>query len=387
MVPRKRGKPAPGVPLPPTVTSMTQAAHPSPESAGTRAALKSIPAYKPGLPPTPRPGVTAYKMSSNENPNAPLPGVLERAHAAADTANRYPDMFSTRLVQRLAAELGVPEDDVIVGTGSSGVLMQTVLATCEAGDEVVYAWRSFEAYPIMVGITGARSEQVPLDERGRHDLAAMAAAMGPRTRLAFVCTPNNPTGPVVRHDDLREFLHRVPPHVLVVVDEAYVEFIRDPDAARGLELYREFPNVMVLRTFSKAYGLAGLRVGYGVAHAPISTAIRKTAVPFGVSTVAQEAALASLDEREALQARVEDIVRERGRVVAALTEQGWRPPQTHANFVWLATGERTDEIAAALSQEGLSVRPFSGEGIRCSIDVPEANSALVAALSGFAPEV
>lgn len=365
---------------------MTQAdQHRTTAGATTRAALTTVPAYKPGLPPTPRPGVTPYKMSSNENPFPPLPGVLDRAHAAAGTANRYPDMFCTRLVRRLAGDLEVPEDDVIVGTGSSGVLMQTVLATCEAGAEVVYAWRSFEAYPIMVGISGARSVQVPLDECGRHDLEAMLAAMGPRTRLALVCTPNNPTGPVVRHAELLEFLHRVPAHVLVVVDEAYVEFIRDADAARGLEAYRGFPNVMVLRTFSKAYGLAGLRVGYGVAHAPISTAIRKTAVPFGVSTVAQEAALASLDEREALLARVEQVVAERARLVTALQAQGWDLPVTQANFVWLATAERTDEIAAELSGQGLSVRPFPGEGMRCSVDVPAANSALVAALERFAP--
>lgn len=357
----------------------------APGGVDTRAALQTIPAYVPGLPPAPRPGVTPYKMSSNENPFPPLPGVLARAQTAAEAANRYPDMFCTALVQALAGDLRVPENDVIVGTGSSGVLMQTVLATCEAGDEVVYAWRSFEAYPIMVGITGARSVQVPLNAAGRHDLPAMADAMGPRTRLAFVCTPNNPTGPAVRHDDLVAFLRQVPSHVLVVLDEAYVEFIRDPAAAVGLDLYREFPNVMVLRTFSKAHGLAGLRVGYGVAHAPVSTAIRKTAVPFGVSVVAQEAALASLGERSALLARVEDVVAERGRVVALLQDQGWALPQTQANFVWLATGERTGEIGAALAEKGLSVRAFAGEGLRCSIDVPAANSALVAALARFVP--
>lgn len=365
---------------------MTEAASPrAGHGATTRSALATIPAYKPGLPPAPNAGVTAYKLSSNENPFGPLPGVLRRAEEAAATANRYPDMFCTRLIARLAEELDVPEDDVIVGTGSSGVLMQTVLATCEAGDEVVYAWRSFEAYPIMVGITGARSVQVPLDEQGRHDLVAMAAAMGPRTKLAFVCTPNNPTGPVVTQEQMLDFLARVPPRVLVVVDEAYVEFLRDPAAARGLDLYRAFPNVMALRTFSKAYGLAGLRVGYGVAHAPISTAIRKTAVPFGVSTVAQEAALASLDERDALLARVEQIVAERGRVVAALVAQGWRPPTTQANFVWLETGPRTEQIAAALSARGLSVRPFGGEGMRISFDEPAANDALIAALAQVAP--
>lgn len=371
----------------PTVTPMTaDETAPATSEIRGRAALSSLPAYVPGRPPKPRPGVTPHKMSSNENPFDPLPGVLERADAAVTAANRYPDMFATKLTERLADELGVPADDVVVSAGSSGVLMQTALAICEAGDEVVYAWRSFEAYPIMVGITGARSVQVPLDERGRHDLGAMAAAVGPRTRLVIICTPNNPTGPVVRHDDVREFLTRIPRDVLVAVDEAYVEFVRDPDAARGLELYREFPNVMVLRTFSKAYGLAGLRVGYGIAHAPTSTSIRKTAVPFSVSTVAQEAAMASLDERDALLSRVADIVAERDRMVAALVEQGWKPPQTHANFVWLATGDRTEEIAAELSAQGLSVRPFAGEGIRCSMDVPEANTALVEALAPYAPK-
>lgn len=350
----------------------------------TRAALKSIPAYKPGLPPAPRPGVSPHKMSSNENPFPPLPGVLERAVAAAGGANRYPDMACTRLIARLAERLDVPTDDLIVGTGSSGVLQQTMLALCEPGDEVVYAWRSFEAYPIMVGLTGARSVQVPLDERARHDLPAMAASIGPRTRVVLVCTPNNPTGPVVHAREVEEFLARVPRHVLVVVDEAYVEFVRDGDAARGLDAYRAHPNVMVLRTFSKAYGLAGLRVGYGVAHAPISAAIRKTAVPFGVSTIAQEAALASLDAEGELGARVADLVAERARLVDALSEQGWAVPDAQGNFVWLATGERTESIAASLGEAGLSVRAFPGEGLRCSIDVPEANDALAQALRPFA---
>ncbi|MBW3085158.1 putative phenylalanine aminotransferase [Austwickia sp. TVS 96-490-7B] len=346
----------------------------------TRAALKSIPAYKPGSAPQARPGAPAYKMSSNENPYPPLPGVLDRAQAAAAQANRYPDMFSTALIERLAVECGVPADDVIIGTGSSGVLQQTLLALCEADDEVVYAWRSFEAYPIMVGLTGARSVQVPLDDHARHDLAAMAAAIGPRTRVILVCTPNNPTGPAVSRDAMVDFLDTVPEDVLVVVDEAYHEFVRDPDAVHGIDLYRDHPNVMVMRTFSKAYGLAGLRVGYGVAHAPISTAIRKTAVPFGVNHIAHEAALASLDAADALNIRVGHLTAERSRVVTALTDQGWNLPDAQGNFVWLATGERTDAIAAALGQEGISVRAFSGEGIRCSIDSAEANDALIAAL-------
>ncbi|GAB79396.1 histidinol-phosphate aminotransferase [Austwickia chelonae] len=353
------------------------------ENVPTRAALRSIPAYRPGQLPKARDGVTPHKMSSNENPYPPLPGVVERAAQVAGRMNRYPDMFCTKLTQRLADECQVPEDDVIIGTGSSGVLQQTVLALCEAGDDVVYAWRSFEAYPIMVGLAGARSVQVPLDDQGHHDLPAMAAAIGPRTRIVFVCTPNNPTGPVVTGPEMRDFLAKVPRDVLVVVDEAYVEFVRDDQAAQGLELYREYPNVMVLRTFSKAYGLAGLRVGYGIAHAPVSTAIRKTGVPFGVSAIAEEAALISLDEKPALDERVARIVDERSRVVAALAAQGWDLPRSEGNFVWLHTGERTDAVAAALGQSGLSVRAFSGEGLRCSIDSPEANDALLEALKPF----
>lgn len=353
------------------------------EGVSTRATLNTIPAYRPGLPPAPRPGVASHKMSSNENPFGPLPGVLERAHDAAGGMNRYPDMFCRELAARLAARFDVPEEDVIVGTGSSGVLQQIVLATCEAGDEVVYAWRSFEAYPIMVGVAGARSVQVPLDEQGRHDLPAMAREIGPATRLVIVCTPNNPTGPVVGAAELEDFLSKVPSDVLVVIDEAYVEFVRDEDAACGLDFYRAHPNVMVLRTFSKAYGLAGLRVGFGIAHAPVATQIRKTAVPFGVSAVAQAAAVASLDEEAALTERVEQLVDERHRLVDRLVEQGWQPPRTEGNFVWLPTGGDTLTVAAALSEEGLSVRAFDGEGLRCSVDTPEANDALVEALRPY----
>ena len=175
------------------------------------------------------------------------------------------------------------------------MLGQLIQATCDPGDEVVYAWRSFEAYPIVVAIAGATSVQVPLDADARHDLEAMRAAITERTRLVLVCTPNNPTGPVVHQDELDAFLDRVPSDVLVVIDEAYLEFVTDPEAPDALATYRQRPNVAVLRTFSKAYGLAGLRVGYAVAHEPVAQALRKTAVPFGVSDIAQQAAIASLD--------------------------------------------------------------------------------------------
>ncbi|MFZ5871647.1 MAG: histidinol-phosphate transaminase [Actinomycetota bacterium] len=343
-----------------------------------RAALQSVPAYKPGRPPQAREGVTTYKISSNENPYPPLPGVLEVAQQAATRMNRYPDMFATGLVTAIADHLGVPPDHVATGTGSVGVLGQILQATCADGDEVVYAWRSFEAYPIVVGISGATSVQVPLTADARHDLDAMADAVTDRTRLVIVCTPNNPTGPAVRRDELVRFLDRVPRDVLVVIDEAYTEFVRDPDVPDALDLYRDRPNVAVLRTFSKAYGLAGLRVGYAVAHPPVAEALRKTAVPFGVSGIAQEAAIASLQAEKELLERVDALVAERDRVLAGLRDQGWDVPDAQGNFVWLALGDGTVEFAAACEREGISVRPFPGEGCRCTVAETEANDRLLA---------
>ena len=342
-----------------------------------RRALQSVPAYKPGRPPAARPGVTAYKISSNENPHPPLPSVLDVVHRVAGSMNRYPDMFATALVNAIAEHLHVPADHVATGTGSVGVLGQILQATCADGDEVVYAWRSFEAYPIVVGISGATGVQVPLTADARHDLDAMAAAITDRTRLVIVCTPNNPTGPVVHRAELERFLDRVPRDVLVVVDEAYTEFVRDPDVPDALELYRERPNVAVLRTFSKAYGLAGLRVGYAVAHPEVAEALRKTAVPFGVSGMAQEAAIASLRAEKELLERVDGVVAERDRVLAGLREQGWDVPDSQGNFVWLALGDDTVGFAASCEAEGLSVRPFPGEGCRCTIAEPEANDRLL----------
>ena len=240
----------------------------SPAGPQVREAIANIPAYVPGKPPAPRPGVTTYKLSSNENPNDPLPGVLEAAVEAAATMNRYPDMGCTALYAALSERLGVPTTDLAAGTGSVAVLYHLLQAFCEAGDEVVYAWRSFEAYPIAVSVTGATSVRVPLTDGARHDLDAMAAAITERTKVVIVCTPNNPTGPSVGRAELEAFLAKVPPRVLVVVDEAYREFVRSDDPVDAVELYRAYPNVVAMRTFAKAYGLAGFRVGYVVAPSP-----------------------------------------------------------------------------------------------------------------------
>jgi len=292
-------------------------------------------------------------------------------------------MAVTELTDALALRLGVPPEHIATGTGSVGVLGQLIAATCDPGDEVVYAWRSFEAYPIVVAIAGAVSVQVPLDANARHDFAAMAAAITPRTRLILICTPNNPTGPVVHQDDLDAFLDSVPGDVLVVIDEAYVEFVTDALAPDTLATYSARPNVAILRTFSKAYGLAGLRVGYAVAQEPVAQALRKTAVPFGVSTIAQQAAIASLAAFDELQERVDALVVERVRVVAGLRRQGWHVPDTQANFVWLPLGSDTEAFAAAAERAGLVVRAFPGEGARCTIAETEANDRLLEVARDF----
>ncbi len=348
-----------------------------------RSALDAVAAYKPGKPAEAREGVTAYKISSNENPYPPLPSVLRVVTDAAASMNRYPDMGVTALTQALAERLEVPASHLATGTGSVGVLSYLISITCEPGDEVVYAWRSFEAYPIVVAVAGATSVQVPLDADARHDLDAMAEAITDRTRLVLVCTPNNPTGPIVTETELRAFLAKVPGDVLVVIDEAYLEFNTDDEAPDALGLYREFPNVAVLRTFSKAYGLAGLRVGYAVAREEVATALRKVATPFGVSDLAQHAAVASLEAYDELAVRVKALVEERERVRTALLDQGWPVPQTQANFVWLPLGEDSMDFAATCQDAGLTVRPFPGDGVRCTIGETEASDRLIEVAGKF----
>ena len=341
-------------------------------SPSARRALDDIPVYKPGK----AAADENFKLSSNENPYGPLPGVMERAATQLGRINRYPDAGMTVLYDALSAKFGMSADHFAAGTGSVAVLFSLLNAHCEAGDEIIYAWRSFEAYPIAADLTGAKTVRVPLRDDGTHDLDAMAAAITDRTRVVLVCTPNNPTGPIVKHHDLETFLVAVPEGVIVVVDEAYVEFVRDLDAARGLALLGEHDNVVVLRTFSKAYGLAGLRVGYAIAQPTVAEAIRKATAPFSVTDLAQAAAVASLDSEAELSARVESIVEEREIARAALRDQGWDVPEAQGNFVWLPLGDDAMEFAAAC--DPLSVRPFAGDGVRISIGDPAVNAEFIA---------
>ncbi|MBB2893993.1 histidinol-phosphate transaminase [Flexivirga oryzae] len=349
----------------------------TPGTVRLRETLESIPRYVAGKPATEQPGRTTYKISSNENPYPPLPSVLDVVREAMQTMNRYPDIGTVALREAIADRFDVDPDQVATGTGSVGLLGTLLQITSGPGDEVVHAWRSFEAYPIVVGLSGATGVPVPLTGDARHDLSAMADAVTDRTRLIIVCTPNNPTGPAVRQDELEAFLARVPSDVLVVIDEAYLEFNRDPEAADALAVWRSRPNVAVLRTFSKAYGLAGLRVGYCIAHEQVASALRTAAVPFGVSHVAQQAAIASLAAYDELDERVRALVAERDRLLIGLRDLGFEVPDTQANFVWLPLGDRTPEFAAAAEAAGVVVRPFAGDGVRCSVGEVEATDRLL----------
>jgi len=348
--------------------------------------VQQIPAYVPGRPPTPRNDLVTYKLSSNENPYPPLPGVVSAAQAAVETMNRYPDMGSAALYDELAARFEVGVEDLAAGTGSVALIYQLLAAYCEPGDEVVHAWRSFEAYPIAITTAAATSVPVPLTADARHDLDAMAAAVTDRTRVVLLCTPNNPTGPALTQSEVDGFLAKVPSDVLVVLDEAYYEFVRIDDRLDAIGTYRRHENVLVFRTFSKAYGLAGFRVGYAIAHAPVAAALRAVSLPFGVSSVAQAAAIASLEAQHELLDRVEVLVTERDRVVKGLVEVGWDVPDAQGNFVWFDLGDKSTAFAAAADAAGLVVRPFAGDGCRVTIGEPEANDRLLQVAAAFSRE-
>lgn len=329
-----------------------------------RPAIAALAPYRQGR----QAGPQAFKLSSNENPFDPLPSVVD-ALQSITPINRYPDATAGRLRAHLGERYGVDADQVHVAAGSVSILHQLILATASVGDEVVYAWRSFEAYPSLPLVAGATGVQVPLTAESRHDLEAMADAVTDRTRAIILCTPNNPTGPIITSAEFDAFIARVPADVLVILDEAYAEFVTAPDAVDGLSgrLHEKHPNVVVLRTFSKAYGLAGLRIGYAIGNVAVLNAARATGIPLSVTSAAENAAIASLGAEEELLERVAVIVERRTRLVEGLRAQGWDVPDSQANFVWLPTGERTDEIAATFVENDLVVRPFSGDGIRISV--------------------
>jgi histidinol-phosphate aminotransferase len=338
--------------------------------------LAGLPVYVPGKT---VPG--AIKLASNETVFGPLPSVREAIERATMIVNRYPDNGCVQLKAALAKHLGpgFAAEHVAVGCGSVSLCQQLVQITASEGDEVIFGWRSFELYPPQVQVAGAKPVAVPLTHH-TFDLYAMLTAITERTRLIFVCNPNNPTSTVVEPDELTRFVEAVPPHILIVLDEAYVEYIRDGMAPPSLDLVRNRSNVVVLRTFSKAYGLAGLRIGYAVGHPDVITALDQVYVPFTVSSVAQAAAIASLDAADELLARTDAVVAERARVSAALRAAGFALPPAQSNFVWLPLGPRTRDFVEQAAEARIVLRPFGDDGVRVTVGAAEENDALL----GFA---
>ena len=342
-----------------------------PMTARLRPELADLPAYTPG-----KTVLGAIKLASNETVQRPLPGVLEAISAAADTINRYPDNGHVELKEHLAKHVDFPPEHIAVGCGSVSLCQQLIQITSSVGDEVVFGWRSFEVYPLQVRVAGAIPVQVPLRAE-TFDLDAMLAAVTDRTRLIFVCNPNNPTSTVVDPHELARFVAAVPADILVVIDEAYVEYVRDGLTPDSLGLARAHPNVVVLRTFSKAYGLAGLRVGYAVGDPEVITALGKVYVPFTASTISQAAAIASLQAVDELLARTDAVVTERQRVSAELAGLGYSFPPSQANFVWLPLAERTTEFAQQAAESRVLVRPYGNDGVRVTIGAPAENDAFL----------
>lgn len=343
-----------------------------------RVDLDSLPSYVAG-----RSVPGAIKLSSNETPGGPLPSVAKAIAEATTTVNRYPDISVAKLAKRLAEKVGVDVAKIAVGCGSVSLCQQVVQAMCAPGDEVLFAWRSFESYPIVSQIAAATSVKVPLDAAHTHDLEAMAAAVTPKTRVIFICNPNNPTGTAKRRAELDRFLDTVPSSVLVVLDEAYREFVTDPDVPDGLDYARSRDNVAVLRTFSKAYGLAGLRVGYFVGPDQVADAVRKVYIPFSVNSLAQIAAMASLDAETELLARCETLVAERERVRNELIDAGYDIPDSQANFVWLPLGDNALDFAEHTLANKVVVRAFAGDGVRVTISHSDENDLFLHAARSY----
>ena len=346
--------------------------------------IGALPRYVPGARGNTT-GPTPIKLSSNETVFGPLTGVAEVIAAAAEQIHRYPDMFAVDLTARIASHHGLDADQVVVGGGSVAVLQHVLQAYCDAGAQVIYAWRSFEAYPIITAVSGAQPVPVPLTDDWRHDLDAMAAAITDRTAVIMVCSPNNPTGAAVTTEELTRFMERVPSTVVVVLDEAYAEFVDDPAMVDGRSHLAAYPNLISVRTFSKAYGLAAMRVGYAMGHPDVIAPVRACVTPFSVSGLAQVAALASLEHDDQMRARVAEVALQRIALCTALADAGHEFPPPHGNFVWLALGEQSMPCAQYLAEQPtpILVRPFAHEGIRVTVGSAEDNTAFLGAFTSF----
>jgi len=326
-------------------------------------------------------------LSMNETPYPPLPSLRQAVEEGAATLNRYPDRTAAALTAALASRLDVPQEAILVGPGSAGLCQHLVQAFGPRPD-VVHPALSFEGYPLIIRNAGANAVPVPMapgrgvpptDGYG-HDLPAMAAAVTDRTRCVLICNPNNPTGAVLHRAELVEFLDRVPVDVPVVIDEAYRDFVTDPDVPDAMDLYRAYDNVCVLRTFSKSYGLAALRVGYAVVPPRVAPPVRMIGAVFFPNALAQSVALRSLetDVTAELTRRCATLVRARARLTAELRTLGLTVAPSEANFLWLPLGERAVPFAEAARRAGILVMALDGKGVRITVGSDDANDRLCA---------
>ena len=341
-----------------------------------RPAVHSLPRYVPGKS---APG--AVKISSNEMPTPPSPAVLEAVARELEKINRYPDLTAAPLREALGERFGVGSDQVCVGTGSSAILVAALSTVCQPGTRVVFPWRSFESYPIAVPSVGGEATPVALLSDGSHDLVGMRQAITADTVAVILCSPNNPTGPALTFEEIASFVAAVPDDVMIIVDEAYIDFATKPGVRSAVPLIESHPNVVVMRTFSKAHALAGLRVGYAIGETEVIGAIQALLVPFGVNSLAQAGALASLKDAEAVDSGVARIVAERERIVPALRALGYDIPDTQSNF-YLLRGS-VHGLVEASARAGLIVRPFR-EGVRVSVGSREQNDLFLSVATQFA---
>lgn len=307
------------------------------------------------------------KLTANESPEGPFPGVVEAATQVLASSNRYPDNSCWDLGHALAEEADVDFSNLMFGAGSVALLSDIALAVGGPGARMVYGWPSFIMYRFAAIWAGSEFVEVPLDDSFRLDLDAMTAAINDDTTVVVVCNPNNPTGTIRTADDIEAFISAVPESVLVVVDEAYHEFVTDPDYRTLIPLAVARPNVVVLRTFSKIYALAGHRVGYAIGRADLITELRKVQAPLTVSQVAQAAAIASLGHPEELQRRQSENSARRHHLVGALAEREIRMAESHTNFVYFELGEHADEIVGAMTAQGVIIRGMGPGWVRVTI--------------------
>ncbi|HEX8689351.1 MAG TPA: histidinol-phosphate transaminase, partial [Solirubrobacterales bacterium] len=329
--------------------------------------LARIPGYQAGVPTGQAPEAIASgeiaQLASNESPFPPHPKVVDAIRGAAAAMNRYPDPGATLLRQRIADRYETEPGRVAVGNGSCEILLAAAEALCEPGAEIVYAWPSFSMYPHLAALTGAREVRVPLADGEVHDLDAMATEVTAATQLVLVCNPNNPTGTHLPAAQIAAFCERLPEHVTVALDEAYVEFQTDDDPDATVDLLAEFPNLVVLRTFSKVYGLAGLRIGYALGSPEIADALSRVRPIFNVNSAAQEAALASLDCEAEIAERVGHARAARDFLGQGLAAQGLDPVSSQANFVYADVPDGDGAgLADRLLRAGFIVRSLEGFG-------------------------